>query len=395
VKLPDDVRVLLARRFRSKHREWLKACVSDNDFKAAWPIEINLDIPTEQDALKQPDGVRAWTLAWKSWQGSGTLVWCERRWRALGTQSIPEKLILNGPDDVALWIGEATRWSRASHRFEVLLRRWPILIDVLPKHFSVLADYDDVDFSCLAEMLSWICSNPNSNLYPRQIPVAGVDSKWLESRRNLVSELVAAIQGDPSGERDFFSRCGLRPPPQLIRVRILDSSLRRCFGGLGDISAPLEEMVDIDIRPTHVFIVENLQTGLAFEDLAGSVVIMGLGYGVDVLGRIPWLRHARCIYWGDIDTHGFAILNRARTWLPALEAVLMDNATLLGHRKLWVEEKEQHSASELPQLTPSEQDIYQSLKRNEWGKSVRLEQERIQWDVAWENIRRVMRSKLI
>ena len=229
-----------------------------------------------------------------------------------------------------------------------------------------------------------------SNLYPRQIPVAGADSKWIESRKNLVSELIAAIQADPMGDRDFFSRCGLRPQPQLMRMRILDPALRSRFSGLGDISAPWEEMADIDIRPLVVFIVENLQTGLAFEEVPGAVVIMRLGYGVDVLGRMPWLRHARCIYWGDIDTHGFAILNRARTYLPALETVLMDEATLLNHRALWVEEKEQHSASELPQLTCPEQDIYRSLKSNEWGKNVRLEQERIRWDFAWGNVWRVV-----
>jgi len=42
---------------------------------------------------------------------------------------------------------------------------------------------------------------------------------------------------------------------------------------------------------------------------------MRLGYAVDVLGQLPWLQEAQCIYWGDIDTHGFAILNRARTYI--------------------------------------------------------------------------------
>jgi len=383
LKLPDDIRELLKRRFQSRHREWLRAFASGSGFEAAWPLEINLGIPTEQDALRQPDGVRAWISAWRYWQGNGSLVWGERRWRSLGTQSVPERLILKESNDVALWIGEAARWSRAVDRFKSLIQRWPTLTDALPKHFSVLADYSDSAFLRLSEMLSWICSNPNSNLYPRQIPVAGVGSKWLESHKGLVSELVAAVQGDPSGERDFFRRCGLRPQPQLIRMRILDPGLRSRFGGLSDISAPWEEIAGLGITPTHAYIVENLQTGLAFEDLANAIVIMRLGYGVDVLGRIPWLHHARCMYWGDIDTHGFAILNRARTYLPNLEAVLMDEPTLLSHRALWVEEKDQHASTELPLLTNTEQKLFRSLKSNVWGQHVRLEQERIRWDEAW------------
>jgi len=156
-------------------------------------------------------------------------------------------------------------------------------------------------------MLDWISRNPKSNLYPRQIPVAGADSKWLDSRKGIISELIATLQGDPTGERDFFWRCGLRAQPQLMRMRVLDPDLRAHFGGLGDISAPCDEVARIGIRPKNVFVVENLQTGLAFDDLPGAVVIMRLGYAVDVLGQLPWLQEAQCIYWGDIDTHGFAM----------------------------------------------------------------------------------------
>jgi hypothetical protein len=43
------------------------------------------------------------------------------------------------------------------------------------------------------------------------------------------------------------------------------------------------------LRPVaRVYIVENLQTGLAFEDCEGSVVFMGLGRGAcSLAGRAP------------------------------------------------------------------------------------------------------------
>ena len=387
LKFPDDIRDIIKRKYQSKHRDWLKETVSNNDSQVLWPLEINLGIPTEQDAFCQQDAVKAWISAWRSWKGNGVLSWTERRWRSLGVQTIPQKLILNEPADAVSWIGEAEAWSRAVERYKTLVQRWPILIDVLSKYYRVLADFDDVNFHRITGMLSWICANPNSGLYPRQIPVAGIDSKWLESHKGLVCELVSAIQ--ETDERDFYIVCGLKPPPQLIRMRILDPEIRSLFSSLGDICAPWEEMAHLDIKPTYVFIVENLQTGLAFEDLSGSVVIMALGYGVDVLGRIPWLRHARCIYWGDIDTHGFAILNRARTYVPSLETTLMDKLTLFAHRDLWVQEKEQSTSSELPLLTNEEQELFLSLKNNSLGQQVRLEQERICWEVAWKVIQTV------
>ncbi|STZ49964.1 Uncharacterized protein conserved in bacteria [Neisseria dentiae] len=266
-----------------------------------------------------------------------------------------------------------------------------MLAQPLPKYFDILADYSEADFRRLADILDWIHCHPQSNLYPRQIPVAGIDSKWLESRKALIADLMATLQGEPTGERDFFRRCGLRAQPQLLRMRVLDPSLRARLGGLGDISAPCEEIAGLDIQPKQVFIVENLQTGLAFTDLPGTVVIMRLGYAVDVLGRLPWLQQAQCIYWGDLDTHGFAILHRARTYLPHLKTVLMDESTLMSHRDLWGEEKAPHPATELSLLTHSEQQLYQSIKENTLGQHIRLEQERIRWDVAWDVIKASIR----
>jgi hypothetical protein len=386
LKLPEDIRQRLVRRFQSKHREWLIGESVEN----LWPMEIPLGMPTEQVALRQVDGVRSWVSAWQHWQGFGTLSWCERRWKTLGVQSLPEKLTLHRPEDVAMWIGEATRWDRAQTRYRALIGHWPVLAQQLPRYFDVLADYSDADFRRLAEMLEWIERHPNSGLYPRQLPVSGLDSKWLDGRKGLLTDLVAAIQEDSSNDLDFYQRCGLKAPPFLVRMRVLDQALRSRIGGAGDITAPVEDLAGISLIPSHVFIVENLQTGLAMSDMLGAVVFMRLGYNVNVLAGLPWLIHAKCIYWGDLDTHGFAILHRARSYLPKMQSVLMDEVTLLRHKALWVEEGEQHSAAELSLLTEAEQEVYRGLKRQRWGQNIRLEQERIAWDTAWSALQQLV-----
>ena len=389
MKLPDDVRQFLARRFQSKHREWL---IGDPG-EGQWPLEVPLGIPTEQAALRQVDGVRAWVGAWQGWQAntvqtSGTLYWCERRWKALGVQRLPEKLALGGPEEVAMWIGESARWERAQSRYRTLTARWPVLAQPLPRYFDVLADYGDADFHRLAEMLDWIANHRQSDLYPRQLPVSGLDSKWLDGRKGLLTDLVAAIQEDSSSELDFYQRCGLKAPPLLVRMRVLDQALRARVGGVGDITAPVEDLAGLNLPVSHVFIVENLQTGLAMSDMPGAVVFMRLGYNVDVLARFPWLACAKCIYWGDLDTHGFAILHRARSYIPELQSVLMDEGTLLQHKALWVDESAQHPSTELTLLTEQEQQLYRDLKQQRWGQNVRLEQERIDWAAAWSSLQR-------
>ncbi|WP_242467204.1 DUF2220 domain-containing protein [Ectothiorhodospira shaposhnikovii] len=128
----------------------------------------------------------------------------------------------------------------------------------------------------------------------------------------------------------------------------------------------------------RVFITENEINGLAFPDTPGSLVIFGLGYGLERLADIPWLTEVEIHYWGDIDTHGFAILDRLRARLPHTRSLLMDRATLEAHRDLWGQEHpQQRFTGTLTRLTPPEQSLFEDLRENRLGECVRLEQERI------------------
>ncbi|MDX6302301.1 MAG: hypothetical protein QOF53_3515 [Nocardioidaceae bacterium] len=64
-----------------------------------------------------------------------------------------------------------------------------------------------------------------------------------------------------------------------------------------------------------------------------GIVIWGKGFDIDRVGSLPWLVDVDLTYWGDIDTHGFAILDRLRAWLPQTQSTLMDRVTdALGQR---------------------------------------------------------------
>jgi hypothetical protein len=90
---------------------------------------------------------------------------------------------------------------------------------------------------------------------------------------------------------------------------------------------------------SRVYVVENEITYLAFPLSAQTLVIWGRGYAVDALAPLRWLNELDAIYWGDIDTHGFAILSRLRGMFPGVRSMLMDRVTLLAHREQWVRER--------------------------------------------------------
>ena len=125
---------------------------------------------------------------------------------------------------------------------------------------------------------------------------------------------------------------------------------------------------------SRVFITENEVNFLAFPPVRDAMVIFGAGYGFENLGRACWLGQLPLHYWGDIDTHGFAILDALRARLGHVESFLMDRSTLLAFEPLWGVE-DSPIDRELPRLTADERSLYDDLRDNRLGRRVRLEQE--------------------
>lgn len=381
---PADVEAWAHKHWARHHQSWLLE--GDGPGANPWPHSLTLNTLTEKDVLQDLAGARAWIAAWRGWkrEGSpGTLEWIERQWPA-GRQSLPAKLTFASAADIADQVGQRDRWTRACARYRIMADQWPALAGgrTLGRHFAVLADYSELEFTRLISLLSWLEANPASGLYLRQLPIPGFDTKWAESRKGLVTDLMQVLKG-MDAERDFFVLCGMRRPAPRVRMRVLCPRLRLELGGLCDIEGSIEELAGLGLRPEIVLIVENLETGLALPDFPGVVAFMRLGHSVDLLDRLPWLHGARRhVYWGDLDTHGLAILAKARRRFPATESVLMDEATLLGHKDLWVDESSQSSVERPDGLTSAELALYQGLREQRWGTKVRLEQERLDWPMA-------------
>ncbi|WP_262107549.1 Wadjet anti-phage system protein JetD domain-containing protein [Arthrobacter sp. Marseille-P9274] len=332
-------------------------------------LGMPLHPPTERQALADQGSTVAWV---KSWTGIEHVVWSERQWASLGRQSVPDRLMLDGPDEVAHFCSMGSHWRRISGRCTRMLEAFPAadgaLQSALVRSATELAAMEEDDFTRLFGVLTWLAGNPDSGLYIRQLPIQGVDSKWVGSRRSLVERLHQAITGRSS--------LGLAAKPELIRLRFLDPELAP--GGLRDVSAPLEELVELDVRPRTVFVFENLESVLAMPDWAGTVVIHGSGYAVDRLARIPWVQEMGVVYWGDLDSHGFGILNRLRAQDLDVRTALMDIDTLDAFTDLCVPEPKPYTGVTQHLLSDELMMLQQLAKRG----NARLEQERLAWPIC-------------
>jgi hypothetical protein len=227
----------------------------------------------------------------------------------------------------------------------------------------------------LLAAFEWLDTHRDTGKYLREISAPGVDTKFAEKHRPVL----AAMLGVSSTAAGFLTDLGLRAKPEMVRIRV--SSSLGLPTPISELALRATELRELAIAPRSAIVIENEVTYLSVDVPDDGIVIWGKGFEVDRVGRLPWLADIPVIYWGDIDTHGFAILDRLRAWLPAACSILMDRATLLAHRERWVSE-DRPATSSLTRLTKAELDLYTDLVTDRLGRRVRLEQERVDWAAA-------------
>jgi hypothetical protein len=230
--------------------------------------------------------------------------------------------------------------------------------------------------------VAWIAGRDTGRLYLRQIDVEGVDTKFVERHQRLLDDLLSILLPPERVDTafshgDFARRFGFRPKPGYTRLRLLSPS-PAWPAGISEVRLRTEELATLAIEAATVFVVENEVTYLAFPDVPDAIVIFGSGFGLTLLDDLPWLHGRQIVYWGDIDTHGFDILNRLRSRFVHVESILMDRDTLLGHPRQWVTEPTPTNRP-LPHLSPAEAALYHDLIEDRYGEHVRLEQERVRF----------------
>jgi hypothetical protein len=375
----DDIRFQLERKWKSG--QILAAIIRG---ESIFPIRIPLKHPTAEEIINRFDEVRQWikTLSGdcKNETGSGfSLEWRERNYQQLGKNRLPVAAIIKSEQDALTIIGKQKQAKQFKTLADSTILAFPQLGDWLQKRpLQVLKHAHD--WPQLLKVIQWISQHPRPDIYLRQIDLPDIHTKFIERHKSLLIELLDiilpadVINIEATGVKEFERRYGFRSKPAQVRFRLLDPD--STLDGLTDLAVPALELARLRLPVTTVFITENDINGLAFPSIAKSMVIFGLGYGLQVLNEISWLNDKAIYYWGDIDTHGFAMLDQIRQYFPHTESLLMNKETLLVHRQLWGEENKPTSR-DLDYLRPQEIELYQEIINNRYGKNLRLEQERI------------------
>jgi hypothetical protein len=369
----------------------LRACVTESN---AWPLRLTLKAPSATDLSDHFEAVRQWVHAL-----AGTphvrIDWREWNHRVQGMQRLPAAVWVDSLQNALAFIGQAREAECYRALWQQTAAEQPALLAWLtrrPLQALELADR----WERLLAVVTWLQAHPRPRVYVRQVDAPGVDSKFIEAHRGVLAEwldlalLPEAIDAAATGVAQFGRRYGFLDKPARIRFRLLDPALASLLGcqGLPDITLDAASFATLAPPVARVFITENETNFLAFPPLAKVIVIFGAGYGWESLARAAWLHGSDLFYWGDIDTHGFAILDQLRSNFPHVASFLMDGETLLAHRAQWGEEPEP-ARHDLARLTIEEAALYDELRFDRIQPRLRLEQERIGYGWLCDNLNRI------
>ncbi|MGB1561775.1 MAG: Wadjet anti-phage system protein JetD domain-containing protein [Sinimarinibacterium flocculans] len=346
-----------------------------------FPRRLTLKGPTSADLTNRFDDVRKWVADIRQ-VPHGRIVMRELRHRVIGSNAIPSEVWVDSVDSALDWIGKREEARRIRAAADLSREREPTLITWVSKHASDVLRIGD-DWSKLLDVVNWLRRHPHPGIYLRQVDLPGVHTKFIENYRGVLTSLLdislpeAATNTDATGIANFSRRFGFLEKPARVRFRVLDQGLRLIpTGGDQDLTINSETFAALELPIRRVFVTENETNYLAFPGIAQSIVLFGAGYGFAMIKGVDWLKQCEIHYWGDIDTHGFAILDQLRASHDHVASLLMDRQTLMNHQALWGIEDSQE-LRDLTRLTAEESSLFNDLRDNRLGLRVRLEQERI------------------
>jgi len=377
---PDDIRHKALRIWRQGDvcHDWLHKANS-------FPRNIAFRKPTASEMLENFEQVRDWISVLRQHSkletGKGyRLGFTQSQHRKMGKQQLPSCIEFETSQDFLIFIGKTKGFATFTTLAEQTLKDFPELQPWFNQYPMKVLEHAE-SWMQLLRVCHWFKVNPRPNRYIRELEIEEVDSKFIEQHKGILSELLRAILPENAvdasvaglARHGFERRFGLKYDEPLIRFRLLGENR-----GFSDMSVPFSQFSTVEPDVSTIFITENKTNGLSFPEITDGMVIFGLGYGIEMLKEVLWLQNKRIIYWGDIDTHGFAIMSQIRTYFPQVKSLCMDKATLMAHRTMWVEEPEdKRCMHDLAHLTEDEQALLKNLQSDQANFPVRLEQERI------------------
>lgn len=347
----------------------------------AWkPISVPITGPRASELAGAFDEVRDWAGRWATAEAKKNIR-LDRRTiggRVVGQNSLPARAHVDALEAVWALLGV----TREVETFDDLVTQTPEgpLREWARNNPMQVLNHAAV-WPMLLSAAAWIQSRSGEGRYLRQIDAHGVDTKFVGAHKAILSRLLDTVLPSERVDSDasvgaFERRYGFAVKPAYIRWR----HLGRAVDGYSEMTVRSDELATHPPVTDRVFVVENEISFLALPECSDAIAIFGAGFNLSRFAEQRWMTDVSVDYWGDLDSHGFAILHEFRKYVPHATSMLMDHSTLMAHRPHWTQDPSPTHA-DLHLLTAAEREVYEELVTNVHGDRVRLEQERIRFSL--------------
>jgi hypothetical protein len=350
----------------------------------AFPRRRPLRHPTASQLRTDYASAVAWAATWDPLPPGCRLETVTVGANTIGANTLPGAVVFASAEDEIAFLGLGGQAGRYLDLVQRLTALDPVLETWALRRPPELLRHGE-DALTAARVALWFAANPEPGIYLRQLSLPGVHTKFVETHRRLIDDQLATLAPDrPLAGKNYARRHGFLAAPDRVRLRFLDAA-QAPVPGITDLEVTAAAFSRLAPAVDRIITTENLVNFLALPPAPRTLAVFGGGYGFEGVREASWLRGTEVLYWGDIDTHGFHILDQLRSHHPHVRSLLMDEETLLAHRDFWGRE-ETPSRAVLTHLNAAENALYTDLQAGTHQPKLRLEQELLRWDYVMERL---------
>lgn len=207
--------------------------------------------------------------------------------KAFGSQFVPAAVVLPDLPAAAKLCGRLESLLTFRKNFQYCQKLLPQVCELFKAKPKLFLDNAAI-VKQLVEVCLYLQKHPRPEVYVREVVCPGVDTKFIEHNFNMLSVMLdcvlppEAVDLNFSGKKGFNRRYGFRDKPNLIRLRLLDPSVR--IGSLPcvqpDFSLDERSLAQYELPVSSLLIVENEITYLSLPQLSDCAAVFGGGFGI-------------------------------------------------------------------------------------------------------------------
>ena len=322
MKSPEDLAAQLTRQWHSADRR--VHLLLDPQ---AWPRTVAIGVPSASIFTQQTAMVREHIARWRA-VTVGEVQWRDATFRSAAEPvALPQHWLLRSPEEFSEATGDAQVQFELQRLRSVLDRVDSSFDSLLVRQRALWRDRNDDEVVQATQLAMLLVPGIAAGRPLRALALAGIDSKFMERHRALVTALLD-IRFD--GQASQLGLNGFLDAVDEGEHWLLVAPLSPGLLPFAQQRVRARELRDAPLPARRILLIENDRCLHLLPALPDTIAVLGSGLDLAWV-RADWLRERKLGYWGDMDTWGLRMLARARARQPHLEPVLMDQALFERH----------------------------------------------------------------